>query len=91
MGLRFLQVIPYGIQFFMFYISGDSVLQKLYSRIVKNRIFFNTLGLGIREDTQIDFFTQSVFWTLRGWGVLQLDALTKSVKNRFLTKQIFDI
>ena len=49
LGLRFSYVIPYGIQFFKFYISGASVLQKLYSRIVKNRV-------RVREDTQIDFF-----------------------------------
>ena len=40
----------------------------------------------VREDSQIDFVTQSVFWTLGGGGgggggVLQMDALKKSVKN----------
>ena len=42
----------------------------------------------VREDSQIDFFTQSVFWTLGGWGVLPVDALKKSVKNRFLSSDV---
>ena len=36
--------------FFNFYTSGATVLQKLYSMVVKNRIFKNILGLGIRPN-----------------------------------------
>ena len=35
------------------------------------------------EDSQINFFTQSVFWMLGGWGVLQVDALKIQQKIDF--------
>ena len=41
--------MPKGFQFLNFYILGISVLQKLYSRVVKNRIFCS-LGLGVRPN-----------------------------------------
>ena len=37
----------------------------------------------LREDSQIDFFTQSIFWMLGGVGVLQMDTLKNQYKIDF--------
>ena len=47
-------------------------------------------SISLREDSQIDFFMQSVHWTLGGWGFAD-GHFKKSVKNQFLTNQIFEI
>ena len=54
-------------------------------------LVLSSLSAGLREDSQIDFFRQSVFGHLRGGGEggVAGGRFKKSVKNRFLTKQIF--
>ena len=34
--------------------------------------------LSVREDSQIDFTTHNVKWTLWGWGVLKVDVIKRS-------------
>ena len=51
--------------------------------------FGSSVCLLFREDSQIDFFTQSVFWTLGRWGLLQVDALKNQWKIDFWPNKFF--
>ena len=67
--------------------SPNSPLPNAKMTLQRTKLIYES---SLREDSQVNCFMQSVLWILGGWGVLQVDALKNSVKNRFLTKQIFE-
>ena len=76
--------------FLSFIFQGPQFCKNYALGLSKIGLFQHFRVRGKGRDTQIDFFTQSVFRMLGGGGFAVVRFKT-SAKNRFLTKQIFEI
>ena len=87
-----------GFRVLMFLSSGKDISVTSQKRFLGNWENWQVKAIftcNLRENSQIDFFTQSVFWTPGEWGGggegLQLDALKISKKSIFDKTNFFNL
>ena len=84
LGLRCFEAIPQGFRYFNFYTSGASVLQKLYSLVVKNKIYFLYIRVtGKAQHSE----PPSLFWK-SPLGLYTKEVRTSTNLNKFGKKLI---